>query len=186
MKEIKFLNLTAAEVEARVGQEYDSGITLLLYKDARCDMNILDETVGPMNWQRDHKEMKDTIYAGVGIRNEETGEWVWKWDCGTESRTEAQKGAASGSFKRGCGNVGSGRELETSPRIWIKKEKLEYDNKGKLKTKFDVTYLESTEDKVISCVVIANQKTREVLYTIGKPKDDTPRQGSGKYQPKNT
>lgn len=177
---IKFRNLTAGEVEARFGQEYESGITLLLYKDARCDMAILDETVGAMNWQRDHKELKGNMYAGIGIRDSDTGEWVWKWDCGTESRTEKEKGEASDSFKRAGVNWGIGRELYTSPVIFIKKDKLEYDSKGKVKTRFEVTYLEANEDKQITCVVVVDKKSREVLYSYGKPSEEKqPRQSNG-------
>lgn len=173
---LNFRDLTAGEVEARFGQDYSKGITLLLYKDARCDMSILDETVGAMNWQRAHKEIKGNMYAGVGIWDEERAHWVWKWDCGTESRTEKEKGEASDSFKRACVNWGIGRELYTSPLIWIEKSKLNYDDKtGKLKTQFEVTYLECDVNKVITCVVIADRKSREVLFSYGKPRDEKPK-----------
>lgn len=186
---LNFRDLTAAEVEARVGQEYSSGITLLLYKDARCDMSILDETVGATNWQRKHYELKGNLYCSVGIWDDEKEQWVWKDDCGTESRTEKEKGEASDSFKRACVNWGIGRELYTSPLIWVKKDKLEYDDKGKLKTRFEVTYLECDANKNITCVVIADKKSREVVFTHGKPRDEKPkRQASDtvtRYEAKN-
>ena len=52
----QFRTLTAREIECRVAQigKNGNGLSLLLYKDARCDQAILDETVGPMNWQRHH------------------------------------------------------------------------------------------------------------------------------------
>lgn len=117
---MQFRKLRADEVEVRVGtvKKDGSGMSLLLYKDARCDMNILDETVGAFNWMRDHKELKGNIYCGVSIKNAD--EWVTKWDCGSESNTEAEKGEASDSFKRACFNWGIGRELYTAPFIWVK------------------------------------------------------------------
>ena len=125
-----FRNLRADEIECRIGnvknkQDATQGYSLLLYKDARCDMAILDETVGPFNWEREHKELKGVIYCGVTINNTNIhvaplGVSATKWDCGTESNTEAQKGEASDSFKRACFNWGIGRELYTAPFIWVK------------------------------------------------------------------
>ena len=121
MLDLQFRPLRASEVEARIGtvSKDGSGATFLIYKDARVDMRLLDEFVGPMNWQRRHYEQKGNLYCSVGIYNEERKEWVWKDDCGTESQTEAEKGEASDSFKRACFNWGIGRELYTAPRIFI-------------------------------------------------------------------
>ena len=128
----KFRDLRADEIECRVQQVKDNGLVLLLYKDARVDMNILDEAVGASNWQREHYECKGNLFCRVGIRCRETeidgvtatskiirDEWVYKSDCGVESNTEAQKGEASDSFKRACFNWGIGRELYTSPLIKV-------------------------------------------------------------------
>lgn len=116
----KFRTLRAEEIECRVGSSNENGFTLLLYKDARCDQNILDETVGEFYWQRDHKELKGNIYCGVSIYDGEECQWITKWDCGAESNTEKEKGEASDSFKRACFNWGIGRELYTAPLIYIK------------------------------------------------------------------
>ena len=127
-----FRTLRADEIECRIGSINSRGFTLLLYKDARCDMNILDETVGEFNWQRDHKEIKGVVYCGVGIngRGQSThDEWMWKWDAGSESYTEKEKGEASDSFKRACVNWGIGRELYTAPLIYIR-AKTEPQSKG--------------------------------------------------------
>lgn len=116
----RFRVLKAEEIECRVGTINKNGFSLLLYKDARCDQNILDETVGEMNWQRDHKELKGNIYCGVSIYDGvEKSQWITKWDCGAESNTEKEKGEASDSFKRACVNWGIGRELYTAPFIYI-------------------------------------------------------------------
>lgn len=114
---MEFRNLKADEIDVRVGQVYDGKCTLLLYKDARADMDILDEVVHPEKWQRKHYEVKDNMYCSVGIKCGD--EWVWKDDCGTESNTEKEKGEASDSFKRACVNWGIGRELYTAPQIYV-------------------------------------------------------------------
>ncbi len=126
---IVFRDLRADEIECRVQQVKDNGLILLLYKDARVDMNILDEKVGSASWQREHYECKGNLFCRVGIdvnavEKAPGGErWVWKSDCGTESNTEAQKGEASDSFKRACFNWGIGRELYTAPFTWIPSDK---------------------------------------------------------------
>jgi hypothetical protein len=78
--EYKFRNLEAKEIDVRVAQVLSNGITLLLYKDARVDMDILDETLGSTNWQRDHKELKGNIYCGISIWDEDKKQWITKWE----------------------------------------------------------------------------------------------------------
>ena len=113
-----FRLLRADEIDVRVGNvKQGEGISLLLYKDARCDQNILDETVGPYNWQRTHS--RDNANCTVSIWDEKKQQWISKEDTGTESKTEAEKGLASDSFKRACFNWGIGRELYSAPFIWI-------------------------------------------------------------------
>lgn len=92
--------------------------TCVAYVDARDVMELLDEIVGPENWQSDYKELKGNLYAGVGIKVE--GEWVWKWDCGTESTTEKEKGEASDAFKRAAVKWGVGRFLYDLPIQYVK------------------------------------------------------------------
>lgn len=129
-----FRDLTAEDIEVRVQSAKANGVILLLYKNARVDMNILDETVGAPFWQREHYECKGNLFCRVGIKvrkdEKDGGEWVWKADCGTESNTEAQKGEASDSFKRACFNWGIGRELYTAPFIWINKGDCEITEKN--------------------------------------------------------
>ena len=114
-----FRGLRPDEIDVRVGSVSAKGVSLLLYKDARCDMNILDETYGPEGWQRRHEVINGNLYCGIGIRNKDINEWVWKWDCGTESFTEKEKGEASDSFKRAAFNIGIGRELYTAGFIFV-------------------------------------------------------------------
>lgn len=147
----KFRDLRADEIECRVQSVKENGLVLLLYKDARVDMNILDETVGSSNWQREHYECKGNLFCRVGIRGDE---WVWKSDCGTESNTEAQKGEASDSFKRACFNWGIGRELYTSPFTWIPADKCNIKN-GKCYDKFVVEKI-IIENKQITALAIWN------------------------------
>ena len=117
MRDLKFRALRPDEVEVRAAQVSQKGASFLLYKDARVDQIILDETVGPLNWQRSHS--RDNANCTVSIWDYEKLQWVSKEDTGTESNTEKEKGLASDSFKRACFNWGIGRELYTAPRIWI-------------------------------------------------------------------
>lgn len=155
-----FRDLTKDEIECRVQSVKQNGLVLLLYKDARVDMNILDETVKPECWQREHYECKGNLFCRVGICVETKKgdavfpEWTWKSDCGTESNTEAQKGEASDSFKRACFNWGIGRELYTAPFIWIPAEKCNINN-GKCYDKFVVEKI-LIENKQITALAIWN------------------------------
>ena len=140
---MNFRKLTANDVEARVQSCDENGFVLLLYKNARCDMNILDETVGAENWQREHYECKGNLFCRVGIKTGEPmhltndgikgtiPEWIWKADCGTESNTEKEKGESSDSFKRACFNWGIGRELYTAPKTKIKGHTTKVNRNGK-------------------------------------------------------
>lgn len=121
-----FRFLRADEIEVKVKQVKENGLVCLLYKTARTDMDLLDETVSPANWENDYREIKGNLYAGIGIR-QQNGSMVWKWDCGIESREDGEgnekKGEASDAFKRAGFRWGIGRELYTSPFIWIKSDK---------------------------------------------------------------
>lgn len=99
--------------------------TILAYKDARIDMQRLDEVCGALNWKREHT--RDNHNCIVSIWNEETKQWISKEDTGTESNTEKEKGLASDSFKRACFNWGIGRELYDYPVIQIKLNDNEFD-----------------------------------------------------------
>lgn len=113
-----FRDLRADEIECRVARVNGYGVSLLLYKDARCDQNILDETVGEFGWMRSHT--RDNANCIVSLWDEKKQQWISKEDTGTESNTEKEKGLASDSFKRACFNWGIGRELYTAPQITIR------------------------------------------------------------------
>lgn len=170
MTKLTFRDLTAAEIDCRIASVKEDGITLLLYKDARCDMNILDETVGAFNWQRSHS--RDNANCTVSIWDEEKKQWISKEDTGTESNTEAEKGLASDSFKRACFNWGIGRELYTAPFIWI--------NKGLYKNKYDKFEVQdiTIEEKKIVGLSIYNITTKKTVFTFGRTsaKKDKPDQ----------
>lgn len=122
---MEFRNLKAEEIEVKVKKVSQKGAIALLYKTARTDMDILDETVGAENWTNDYEEIKGNLYCSISIKNE-AGEWVSKKDCGIESREDGEgnekKGEASDAFKRAGFRWGIGRELYTSPVIWISSE----------------------------------------------------------------
>ncbi len=96
--------LTADEIECRVSTVNEKGVSLLLYKDARVDQKILDETFTPFGWRRTHQSIDGNLYCTVEVYDREKQEWVAKQDVGTTSYTEKEKGQASDSFKRACFN----------------------------------------------------------------------------------
>ncbi len=165
---LEFRPLRADEVELRVSTCNEKGFSVLLYKDARCDQNILDETVGAMNWQRHHS--RDNANCEVTIWDDEKKQWVGKEDTGTESFTEKEKGLASDSFKRACFNWGIGRELYTAPFIWIsghvkKNDKGKYVPDKNYDRDLRISELE-TKDGVITKLVIKDKNGR-VAFSEG-------------------
>jgi len=154
--ELNFRYLKAEEIDCRVQSVKPNGLVLLLYKDARVDMNILDETVGQQNWQREHYECKGNLFCKVAIKCDD--DWVWKSDCGVESFSEAQKGEASDSFKRACFNWGIGRELYTAPFTWIPAEKCKITEKNGRHFCYDRFSVEKIviENKKITALAIWN------------------------------
>lgn len=161
--------LRASEIECRVGSiakgsNGPKGVSLLLYKDARCDMAILDETFGPFNWKRQHS--RDNANCTVSIYDDTKNEWVSKEDVGSAGTTEPDKALASDSFKRACVNWGIGRELYTAPFIWVPADKLDlYEANGKwnLRDKFDVKKISYSEEGDISELIIENSKGLQVF-----------------------
>lgn len=175
-----FRDLTADEIECRVAQCTEKGVSLLLYKDARCDQTILDETVGAFGWMRQHT--RDNANCIVSIWDEKKQQWVLKEDTGTESNTEKEKGLASDSFKRACFNWGIGRELYTAPFIWINPDgctSLKQDQNGRWKCydKFEVQKI-IIEKKKIVALAIRNSKTRKNVYQWQDPEWQKKRESS--------
>lgn len=176
---LKFRDLTAGEIDCRVATCKENGVSLLLYKDARCDMNILDETVGAENWQRSHELINGNLFCNVGINinygKELPAQWVFKQDVGTESYTEKEKGQASDSFKRACFNWGIGRELYTAPFIWINPDGVKLKSSGDrakryvTNNKFSVAHIDIKNKKIVS-LSIKNDDLDKVVYEFPKPK----------------
>lgn len=166
-----FRNLTAQDIECRVNTVSEKGCSLLLYKDARCDMKILDETVGPENWQRSHELINGNLFCNVSIYDADKKIWITKQDVGTESYTEKEKGQASDAFKRACFNWGIGRELYTAPFIWIPndmvtlKEKTGQGSKKAWTTydKFRVTQI-IVNDGEIKALAIKNDSLNKMAF----------------------
>ena len=170
---MEFRLLKENEIDVRVATVSEKGCSLLLYKDARCDMNILDETVGAMSWQREHKIINDRLYCRVSIYDKEKGIWVYKEDVGTESYTEKEKGQASDSFKRACFNWGIGRELYTAPFIWINSNDCNIRDKNSKKTctdKFEVRKITYDANKNIDGLFIYNLSKKANAF-VKKPKE---------------
>jgi hypothetical protein len=168
--------LKASEIECRVQSVKKTskgvGCILLLYKDARVDMKLLDEVYGSNGWQRTHEVINGNLFCNIDIWDSDKKCWVRKQDVGTESNTEKEKGQASDSFKRAGFNLGIGRELYTAPFIWIdlaNGEYNEYNNKVSVNAyvKFKVKSIGYNEEREISKLEIIDNHNK-VRYTLGK------------------
>lgn len=166
--------LRADEIECRVQSTKKTsksvGCILLLYKDARCDMKILDETFGILGWEREHTLINNNLFCTVKVWDDAKHCWISKQDVGTESNTEKEKGQASDSFKRACFNLGIGRELYTSPFIWVELKEGEYTEKdGKVNlhanVKFSIKSISYNKEKEIDSLEIVDSK-HIVRYTL--------------------
>ena len=174
---LQFRKLRENEIEARVQSVKANGLVLLLYKDARCDMKLLDETVGPMNWQKEY--LRDNSNCRVSIWDIEKKQWVSKEDTGTESNTEKEKGKASDSFKRACFNWGIGRELYSAPFIWIPAEKCNIKQSGNkyiCNDRFRVEKITYDDDGNIDGLSIMNDTAR-VRAFVQTPKNNKKKEG---------
>jgi len=164
--ELNFRKLRADEIEVRIGEKRNGYVSLLLYQDARCARNILNETVGAMGWVCQFQSLpmadrvitdKDgryaglqkvnSIFCGIAIKNDD-GTWLWRWDAGSEGNFEREKAIASDSFKRAAVMWGVAVELYTAPKIWIKDD----DSRG-----WSVTKIEYKDDKISDLRIVNNR-----------------------------
>ena len=160
--------LRADEIECRVAMVNEKGLSLLLFKDARVDQKILDETFTPFGWRRTHQSIDGNLYCMVEIWDKEKGQWIAKQDVGTVSYSEKEKGQASDSFKRACFNWGIGREMYSAPFIWVPAEKVDIKLKGDryvTSERFSVQSISYNEQREIVSLVIVNSKGYKVFET---------------------
>lgn len=167
---MNFRLLRADEIDVKVKQVTAKGAIALIYKTSRVDMDILDETVGEDNWTDDYKEIKGNLYCGIGIRSNHEEPFVWKWDCGIESRSDDEgnekKGEASDAFKRSAVKWGIGRELYSAPFIFIKAETIADGKKYKLSdpyTTYEVSKIAYDENRKITELKIVSSKGETVF-----------------------
>lgn len=177
----QFRTLTKDEIECRVGQlSKTESISLLLYKDARVDQKMLDETFGMFGWQKRYeRDSKGNLFCTVSIKSPD-GEWIEKSDVGTESNMESTKGEASDAFKRACFNWGIGRELYTAPQIWIKPA--DYKKGGKSTyDKFVVTDIGYDKSGNIIRLEIENRSLKKTVFKWSSgEKEESPAESNGK------
>ena len=175
--------LRADEIECRVSVINERGLSLLLFKDARVDQKILDETFTPFGWRRTHQSIDGNLYCTVGVWDKEKQQWIAKQDVGTVSYSEKEKGQASDSFKRACFNWGIGRELYTAPFIWVPAENVSINPKGDRCTtsdRFSVQAIEYSEEREISSLVIVNGRGVKVFEM--KQKQETKQKQEQEYK----
>lgn len=182
-----FRTLYANEIDVRVQSisKTTKGVkaSLLLYKDARVDMNLLDETFGYLGWQREHTFKNGRNYCKVSVKNPDTGEWISKEDVGIESNTEEVKGEASDAFKRVCVNFGIGRELYSSPSITVALTDKEVYEAGKDRQGNPIYRLCGWVKFKVATVVYDNNRAINNLVIVDQ--DGNTRYASGEAKPQN-
>ena len=177
--------LKADEIECRAAMVNEKGLSLLLYKDARVDQKILDETFGVFGWKRSHQSIDGNLYCTVEIYNQETGEWIAKQDVGAAGYAEKEKSQASDSFKRACFNWGIGRELYSAPFIWIPASKVQMQKKNDkyyCNENFHVAAITYSELREITGLSITNG-SGEIIFDWKARSRDTDRKETGKKNP---
>lgn len=170
---MEFRTLTADEIELRVGATTQKGFSLLLYKTARTDMQLLDEVVGSMNWKREHQVIDGFLCCTISVWDDEKKQWISKQDVGTENQMEREKSTFSDAMKRAGFNFGIGRELYSAPFIWISGH-VEEDKRAKSGFRADqrfvgglkVSEIEYNEKRCITKLVIEDADC-EIVYIYG-------------------
>jgi hypothetical protein len=135
------------------------------YVDSRDVQNRLDNVLGVEGWQCDYKEVKGNLFCGIGVNFD--GIWVWKWDCGTESKEDAEKGEASDSFKRAAVKWGIGRFLYSLG--------IEYLPANEIKNNNNFPYPVDQNGKRVSDVTKEINKKKKSTYEPKVAVKDKPR-----------
>ena len=178
----KFRTLKASEIEVRVQSVKNGKATHLLYIDSRAVTNLLDETVGSMNWQSEFYEVAGQTICRIGIWDKEKGCFIYKSDTGSESNIEGEKGKISDCYKR-CLSRWGVTELYSAPRIQLDDDG--YGNSG-----YSVSEINIDDARQITHIVLVNRFGKEVFRwdkTAPKPQPVQPQvQASRKMITSNT
>lgn len=162
--------LKAEEISTMSKTVVSSKALVLLYKDARVDMLILDELYGKDGWQRHYKEVKGNLFCTLSVYSERFGCWVEKEDVGKESNQDAEKGESSDAFKRAATNWGIGRELYTAPAIWIPLERNEFNEKKRVYTEFFVSEIKYKDRNIVLLKIVDGMGKLRFDWTIKDPR----------------
>jgi len=94
---------------------------LLVYKDARIDIQRLNEVVGIGYWRNKYRRdpFNNALYSIIEIWNPDINQWVQYEDVGIPSAYEKVKGEVSDSFKRAGTKLGIGVHLYDMPNITV-------------------------------------------------------------------
>ncbi len=162
MGELRFREVKAEEIDVKYEVYNENAIVLTLYKNARVDQNILDEAVGPLNWQKRYsRENKNCI---VSIWDDEKKQWIEKEDTGVSSEIgDFEKGLASDSFKRACFVWGIGRALYSAKNLKLMLTQKELGEFADLKNKkvyltFTVLDIEYKNGEIENLTIGGSQK----------------------------
>lgn len=156
MKELKFRLLRCDEIEVRPQSVKNGKATMLLYMNSRVVTDLLDETIGNMNWCSEFQSVDGKVICRIGIWDDDKKMFIYKSDTGSESNIEAEKGQFSDCYKR-CLSRWGVNELYTAPNIVVDDDG--YGNRG-----YYVSYIRYDESsRKISELHIKNKFDKEVF-----------------------
>ena len=174
---IQFKKLKSDQIEVRpTDTKVQGSATLLLYIDSRSAADILNESVGELNWQIEYKPVGDKVYGRLSIWDEERKMWIYKEDTGDESNISAGKGLSSDILKRCLARWGCDYLYHT-PRIKIQCPDNYYYNE-KLSMTFSVKEIDFNDDKVCTRLVIVDRYDKVVFNWTGNEIRETPQKPS--------
>ena len=163
---LEFRDLRPEELEVRVGNTLKNqkgetyAFQVMIYKTARADMQVLDETLGVFGWKNNYYQVKNTMVCSISIWDSEKQQWINKDNGGDDDfNTEQIKAELSDSMKRAGFNVGIGRKLYTLNKLYMV---IEISEENTTKSRYAVQDIEY--DKLgITHIVIINTKTKKVV-----------------------
>lgn len=164
-----FRDLTKDEIQVRVAKVIGNHANLLIYKDARVDINILNDVYGIGWWKKKYEMVGEYLTCIIYTYNKELKEWIPVQDVGTESNFQAEKGAFSDAMKRACFNLGIGIELYTVKDIWVSLTSTDFTKDKKINQSFYVDKIK-TENKIIKELVIID-RSGKVRFDMNNTKD---------------
>ena len=164
--DLNFRTLTASEIECRA-DVVGNFIEISLHNKAHTCTSILNEVVGPMNWEKEYTNGNKNCVVRIWDKDKKM--MISKEDCGGPlTDKDGHKGQASNGFKRVCAlGWGLGIELYSQPQIKLPRTdaNVTYDNRNNVvvSEEYSVALIEYSEERQITRCQIVN-RAGQIVY----------------------